>query len=137
VTRLYNVGVEPYLISASLTGVLAQRLVRRLCPACREQTSPSGGALQWLERRGHHLESVYQPAGCSQCRRKGYAGRTGIYEMFVPDDEIRDAITGKATLDQLRALAKKNGMRTLLEDGLAKAAQGMTTLDEILRVTIT
>lgn len=137
VTRLYNVGVEPYLISASLTGVLAQRLVRRLCPACREKVEPSAGALKWLEKRDHQLEHVYQPSGCSQCRRKGYLGRTGVYEMFVPDDVIRDAITGKATLDQLRALAKQKGMRTLLEDGLSKAAQGVTTLDEILRVTIT
>ncbi len=137
VTRLYNIGIEPYLISASLTGVLAQRLVRKLCPHCRERTSPTGNALRVLERMGRTIETVYQANGCSQCRRKGFTGRSSIHEMFMLDDELRDAVSGNATLDQLRALAVRNGMRTLLEDGLIKAGNGLTTLEEILSATVT
>jgi len=135
VTRLYNIGIEPYLISASLVGVLAQRLVRRICQKCIEETAPGPHALHAAKQFGEDLSRIYQGVGCSNCRRTGYAGRIGIYEMLVPDDELRDAITSGATLQHLRELALKAGMRSLYQDGFEKVRQGLTTIDEILRVT--
>jgi type IV pilus assembly protein PilB len=135
VTRLYNVGVEPYLISASLVGVLAQRLVRKLCPACAEETPPGPTTQRSLERLGQTMDRVFAAHGCSKCRKTGYTGRTGLYEMLTPDDEMRDAITAGATLNELRAHARRTGMRTLLEDGIDKIRAGVTTVEEVLRVT--
>lgn len=135
VTRLYNVGVEPYLISASLVGVLAQRLVRKICNGCSEEVTPTPNALHTAQRLGETLERVFIGVGCSKCRRTGFSGRVGLFEMFTPDDEARDAITSSATLDQLRKLAIKSGMKPLLQDGFEKVRQGLTTLDEVLRVT--
>jgi len=135
VTRMYNVGIEPYLISASLVGVLGQRLVRRICPSCAEETTPTPNAISAAERFGEQLDSIYVGAGCSRCRRSGFAGRVGIYEMLIPDDELRDAITASATLNQLRELAIKSGMKTLAQDGFEKIRHGLTTIEEVLRVT--
>jgi len=135
ITRLYNVGTEPYLISASLVGVLAQRLVRRICPQCAEETTPSPTALKAAERFGQALTAVYTGIGCSKCRKTGVAGRAGIFEMLIPNDELRDAITAGASLAHLRQLACQGGMRTLLEDGFDKVRQGITTVEEIVRVT--
>lgn len=135
VTRLYNVGIEPYLISASLVGVLAQRLVRRLCPGCSEEITPTPHAIHAAQRLGEQLDHVFVGTGCSRCRRTGFAGRVGLYEIFIPDDETRDAITGGATLHQLRDLACKGGMKSLVADGFEKVRQGMTSIEEVLRVT--
>ncbi len=129
ITRLYNVGVEPYLISASVTGVLAQRLVRRLCPHCSESVTPTPNVIHAAERLGQSIEKVYVGTGCSKCRQSGFSGRVGLFEMLVPDEELRDAITTGATLNQLRQLAKKSGMKTLIEDGFEKLRQGATTLE--------
>lgn len=137
VTRLYNVGVEPYLISASLTGVLAQRLVRKLCQNCAEEVAAPPATKHAAERCGQTLERVWIGSGCSRCRNSGYLGRLGIYEMLVPDDEMRDAITAGAALNQLRQLALKSGMRALVEDGFRKIREGSTTIEEVLRVTTT
>ena len=135
ITRLYNLGIEPYLISASLTGVLAQRLVRRICQHCREELTPSPTAIKAAERFGQSLTTVFAGTGCSKCRKTGVAGRIGIFEMLVPKDELRDAITAGATLGQLRQLATQSGMRSLLEDGFDKVRQGLTTVEEVIRVT--
>jgi type IV pilus assembly protein PilB len=137
VTRLYNVGVEPYLISASLVGVLAQRLVRKLCSNCSEEVAPTASILRSAERVGQTIERMFVGTGCTKCRKTGYAGRIGLYEMLVPDDEMRDAITGGATLNALRIHAKRTGMRSLIEDGFEKIRQGITTAEEVLRVTAT
>jgi len=135
VTRMYNVGIEPYLISASLVGVLGQRLVRRICPSCSEEATPTPNAVRAAERLGEALDRVSVGTGCSRCRRTGFSGRIGLYEMLVPDDELRDAITAGVTLNQLRELATRGGMRTLAQDGLEKVRQSLTTIDEVLRVT--
>lgn len=135
VTRLYNVGVEPYLISASLSGVLAQRLVRKICQNCAEAIKPPANLVHAAEKLGFPIEKSFHGSGCSKCRNRGFAGRLGIYEMLVPSDEMRDAITGGATLNQIRQLAKKNGTKFLSEDGFDKVRQGLTTLEEILHVT--
>jgi len=135
VTRLYNVGVEPYLISASLVGILAQRLVRRICQSCMEEITPEPSAMRAAERLGRTLTKAYAGAGCSKCRNLGFAGRVGLYEVLVPDDEFRDAITAGVTLNQLRQKAKDTYTRFLIDDGFEKVQQGLTTLQEVLRVT--
>jgi type IV pilus assembly protein PilB len=135
VTRLHNLGIEPYLISASLEGVLGQRLVRKLCASCAEETAPAPNVISMTERLGQKLDRVFTGAGCSKCRRTGFAGRLGIYELLLPDDELRDAITAGAGLGQLRQLARRSGMHTLLEDGFAKVREGRTTVEEVLSVT--
>jgi type IV pilus assembly protein PilB len=137
VTRLYNLGIEPYLISASLVGVLAQRLVRKLCPACSEEAAASANVIHLAERLGQKIERVHLPVGCSKCRKSGYSGRVGMYEMLVPDDELRDAVTAGATLNEVRTHAARTGMKSLIEDGFAKIRQGVTTVEEVLRVTTT
>lgn len=135
VTRLHNLGLEPYLISASLEGALAQRLVRRICPECRQAVEPSERVLRLAERLGGPLSTVYAGSGCSRCRNTGFSGRTGLYEMLVPDDELRDAITAGATLNELRQASRRTGMRTLAMDGFDKIARGITTVEEVLLVT--
>ncbi len=135
ITRLYNLSVEPYLISASLVGVLGQRLVRRICPDCAQEVEPAPGLLHTAELLGQPITSAFFGSGCSRCRKTGFSGRIGIYEMLVPDDELRDAVTAGATLNQLRDHAKRAGMKSLIDDGFEKVRQATTTIEEVLRVT--
>ena len=135
VTRLQNLSVEPYLISASLICVVAQRLVRKLCPACRVEAEIPPNIAHTAERLKGKLDRMYEPKGCTKCRDRGYAGRIGLYEVLPPDDEIRDAISAQANLNEIRALAAKTGVRTVLEDGLYKVNEGLTTIEEVFRVT--
>ena len=121
ITRLTDMGVEPFLLASTLRGVLAQRLIRKLCPACR--LPHEDGTAAW------------NPAGCHECRQSGYRGRTGIHELFVIDDDVRELIHGEATEHALRATASSHGMRSLREDGLRWVQQGVTTLEELARVT--
>jgi type IV pilus assembly protein PilB len=135
VTRLVNMEVEPYLLAASLNGVLAQRLVRRICTDCKELWKPPAGAESRLKSKGFDVERLHVGKGCSRCRNTGYSGRIGIYELFTLDDELRDLVVAQAPLQHLRKAAREHGMRTLLEDGLAKVREGITSADEVLRVT--
>lgn len=135
VTRLHNLGVESYLISASLVAILAQRLIRTVCPQCRREVEISPSMRSSAERLGVTLEKAFQGRGCSQCNQTGMKGRGGIYELLVPDDELRDAIASGAQLGAIRSKAKSLGMKTLLEAGFEKANEGATTVEEILRVT--
>lgn len=135
ITRLYNLGIEPYLVGATVVGVLAQRLVRKLCPHCREEYEPTPNEKRQIERFAGTVEKLYRPKGCPKCRQLGYAGRIGIYELFVPDDGVIDKISSGATLNELRQAAVGVGMRTLRLDGLDKVKSGITTLDEVYRVT--
>ncbi len=135
VTRLYNIGVEPYMVSATLIGVLAQRLVRKICTHCKESYSP---ALHLRRLAGNALDGVetfYRGKGCSKCRGTGYDGRIGIYELLVMTDSLRDMIVHGATLDQIRAEAIKGNMKTLRADGLSKIKAGVTTLEEVIQVS--
>jgi len=139
ITRLEDMGVERYLITSSVNGVLAQRLVRKLCKQCREPVKPSEEALV-----GHGLQRflkspddpVYQAVGCDACKHTGYSGRTGIHELFVLDGAMHEAILGGADATALHAAARRNGMYTLFEDGLRKVAHGVTSMEEVLRVTL-
>ena len=135
VTRLYNLGIEPYLVGATTAGVLAQRLVRKLCLNCREEVAPTPKQKQQVQTViGEPVEKLWKPRGCARCRKSGYSGRIGIHELFVPDEKCFDAISRGCTLNELRDLAKASGMVTLRDDGIAKVVQGATTLDEVLRV---
>ena len=119
VTRLTDMGVEPFLLSSSLLGVLAQRLVRKLCPSCKRQGED-----------GH-----WHPVGCSECSHTGYKGRTGVYELMTADDTLRGLIHNHAAESELWAAAKAKGMRTMREDGERLVAEGVTSLEEVLRAT--
>jgi len=132
-SRLIDIGVEPYLLSSSLLGVLAQRLVRKLCLKCRVESKPSREELALMG--GNKGEKFYKPVGCAECQGTGYKGRTGIFEFLVPDEDIKNMILKKAPAYEIRTIAQKSGMRTLREDGLDKVAAGITSLAEVVRVT--
>jgi general secretion pathway protein E len=136
VTRLADMGVEPYLLSSSLLGVLAQRLVRCLCSACREAYVPSEGEANVFSGLGLPRSTrLWRAAGCGSCSRTGYRGRTGIYELFLIGDEVRRAIHDQGGEPALRDLAARSGLCTLATDGARWLADGTTSLSELLRVT--
>jgi len=139
VTRLINVGVEPYLIAASIRGVLAQRLLRKICSNCKEpleQTAPVKRTLERMFPDQPLPETLFHGVGCSKCRNTGYAGRIGIYELYIPDDEALDAVSRNATLQELRRLAGVSGRYTTLkQDGYDKMTSGLTTLEELIKAT--
>lgn len=135
ITRLADMGVEPFLISSSVIGILAQRLVRKLCQECKEKYSPSKEALKDIGIADTEKADFYRGKGCNKCMSTGYKGRIGIYELMVPDEKIRSAIIAKSSAGAIRDLACAAGMITLLQDGIEKAKQGLTSIDEVLRVT--
>ena len=134
ITRLVNMGVEPYLISAALDMILAQRLVRRICPKCREQFDPPRTLRTALERMGVELDKFYRGVGCRRCRNTGFSGRIGVHELLGVDDELRDAIVRGAPISELRRIGVGHGMITLRVDGLRKVREGITTIEEVLQV---
>ncbi|MFQ5899903.1 MAG: type II secretion system ATPase GspE [Candidatus Methylomirabilia bacterium] len=136
ITRLQDMGCEPYLLASVLEGVLAQRLVRKICEACRVPEAPAPADLHALgisEALGE--SSLFRGAGCEQCRGTGYRGRAGLFELFAITEEIRGLILRKAPAGEIRRRAQERGMLSLREDGWAKARAGVTTVEEILRVT--
>jgi type II secretory ATPase GspE/PulE/Tfp pilus assembly ATPase PilB-like protein len=135
ITRLYNLGIEPYLVGATVGGVLAQRLVRKLCQACKEAHTPTVNERRQMEKIVGGVETLYKPKGCSRCRNLGFSGRIGIYELMVPDDAMIERISQGAPLAELREHARRLGMKTLRMDGMEKVKSGITTLDEVHRVT--
>ena len=134
VTRLINMGVEPYLIAAALNAVLAQRLVRRICPKCCEKYDPPRPIRKTVERMGYEIEEYHKGVGCRRCRNTGYSGRIGVHEIMVLDDELRDAITSSPSLGAIRTLAQSHGMISLRHDGFRKVREGITTVEEILNI---
>jgi type IV pilus assembly protein PilB len=135
VTRLFNLGIEPYLVGATVTGVLAQRLVRKLCQKCREPYEPTAHEHRQIDKAAGEIRTLYRPKGCPACRNLGYTGRIGIYELFVPDDAMFERISQAASLNELRESARAGGMVTLRTDGIEKVKAGITTLEEVYRVT--
>lgn len=135
ITRLINIGVEPYLISAAVNAILAQRLVRRICQHCKQQYKCTDEMREFLSLQGFDAERTFQGAGCDRCRQTGYSGRLGIYEMLVMDDSLRDMVTRNPDVTQLRKLCRERGLVTLRQDGFDKVMKGLTTVDETLRVT--
>ena len=131
VFRLLDMGVPAYLLAAALTGVVAQRLVRRLCPHCRE---PSEEMLPAWAEGASSTGRLWRAAGCAACGGTGFSGRLALQELLVVDAALQQAIVHRAGLEEMRELAKRQGMRTLAEDGIEKALQGRTTLSEVVRV---
>ena len=130
VARLLDMGVEPYLLASTLLGVIAQRLVRRVCPRCQEGSRPS----KELRARYPDITMTVRGRGCQRCRNTGYLGRLGVFELFLVDEPMKAKIASKCSSDVLKTLAVQAGMRTMRSDGLLKVQQGVTTLEELDRV---
>jgi general secretion pathway protein E len=138
VTRLLDMGIEPFLVSSSVIAVMAQRLLRRVCAGCREPYRPTMEELRQLNLTSDRLEgrTVYRPGpGCADCKQTGYRGRTGIHELLVVDDDVRNLIMRAADSSTIRRAAQAKGMNSLREDGAEKMLEGITTAEEVLRVT--
>src|SRR5262249_42741892 len=135
ITRLLDMGVEAFLISSSLGGVLAQRLVRRICSECREEWNVSATVLQKMEALGaaQIKAQYYRGAGCEQCRGTGYRGRIGVFELLAVNPELRELILERRSSAEIKAAASQD-MITMQQDAMRKAADGTTTLEEVLRV---
>ena len=135
ITRLINMGIESYLISAALNAVLAQRLVRRICPKCRSSYELPRPMRKTLERMGYAMDQFFKGVGCKRCRNTGYSGRVGVHELLLVNDEVRDCIVANASVIELRRIAASYGMVTLKHDGFRKVREGLTTVEEILQIT--
>ena len=135
ITRLVDMGVEPYLVASSLFAVLAQRLVRVLCTHCRESYAPSAESLAEIGVRASRPVSVYRAKGCAHCNQTGYMGRVGIFELMIVDDGIRAHITQSTDAKTIKKIAVESGMQPLRVDGARKVLEGVTSIEEILRAT--
>jgi type IV pilus assembly protein PilB len=135
ITRLVNIGIDAYLIAASLNASLAQRLVRKICPKCKEVYEVSEHIRRYIERAGVETGELYHGAGCDYCRGSGYAGRVGIYELLEIDDQFRDMINKDSSVSNMRRVFMRGGQRSLFDDGILKVRKGLTTIEEVLRVT--
>ncbi|MBX3322507.1 MAG: Flp pilus assembly complex ATPase component TadA [Phycisphaeraceae bacterium] len=135
ITRLVNIGMEPFLVGAALNAVLAQRLVRRLCLNCKAEQTPSEEMAEYLELQGLSVDHMWMPAGCEKCRNTGYSGRVGLYELLTVDDSLRDVVARNPNVTEFRRLCIERGMVSLRQDGMEKAIAGRTTVAEVLRVT--
>ena len=138
ITRLKNMGVPAFLITATLEAILAQRLVRRICDKCKEETSLTPELLSELELEAKDIagKKVYKGRGCDHCNNTGYRGRVGLYELLSVNDEIKDLIIESASTELLRDAARRNGMVPLRDAGLERAFEGLTTIEEVIRETI-
>lgn len=134
ITRLINMGVEPYLIGAALNMALAQRLVRRICPKCRETYDPPRTLRKAIERMGYAIDKFHKGLGCRKCRNTGYSGRVGVHELLIINDELRDAIVAGGSVMQLRKIAATYGMVTLRHDGFRKVREGLTSVEEVIQI---
>jgi general secretion pathway protein E/type IV pilus assembly protein PilB len=137
-TRLVDMGIEPFLVASTIEAVVAQRLVRSLCPHCREPHEPRREDLPedfpWDEFQSSG-QPLYNPVGCKECKELGFAGRQGIFELCATTDAVRQLAHDRASSWEIRRAALADGMRTLRQDAWSKAINGMTTVDEVLRVT--
>lgn len=138
VTRLIDFGIDPFLAADSLLLVIAQRLVRTICPRCKEEYRPGEEMAEMLRRHGFELNGrpLYRGKGCKECNYTGYKGRTAIHELLVIDSEIRELIAKGATANEIKEMAREKGMKTLREDGFEKALKGITTVEEVINRTL-
>ena len=142
VARLTDLGVEPFLIASSLLGVLSQRLVRKICPDCKTQFQPSAGHLAFLSKNGFGEgklpkggAKLYKGGGCKKCRMTGYKGRIGVFELISFNERLKQMIADRGTEEELRKEVRSAGVKDIIEEGIIKALSGVTTLDEVIRVT--
>ena len=138
ITRMRDMGLEPFLITATLEGILAQRLVRKICVDCRTEFEPSAEMLMELNMRPGDVKGrkFYYGRGCDRCNNTGHKGRMGIHELLVVNDDVRDMISNGGSTDELRLLVKKMGMKSLRESGLRALYSGLTTIEEVVRETV-
>jgi general secretion pathway protein E/type IV pilus assembly protein PilB len=138
VTRLIDIGVKPFLVASSTRGIMAQRLVRTICDNCKTDHKATDRELRLLGPIAAQFRetSVFRGEGCATCSQTGYKGRKGIFELFTINDEVRNMIYQRVSTTELRIKARELGMRTLREDGLRKVVAGITTLEEVFRVTM-
>jgi len=137
VTRLIDMGIEPFLVASSVEGLVAQRLVRRLCSSCKKPRAVDDTFLTSIGFPFDRLKegTIYEPVGCEDCRGTGFRGRTGVYELIVITDQLRPLIVARASSSDIKQVALRAGMRTLRDDGWEKVLKGVTTIEEVLRVT--
>jgi type IV pilus assembly protein PilB len=138
VTRLVDIGVKPFLVSAALRGALAQRLVRRVCQSCAQPYKPTAKELYTIGMTEQDIAGAtpMKGAGCAKCNERGYKGRRGVFELFVITEEVQEMIYSGSSLVELRRKARESGMRTMREDGQRKVASGMTTVEEVMGATV-
>jgi type II secretory ATPase GspE/PulE/Tfp pilus assembly ATPase PilB-like protein len=137
-TRLADMGIEPYLIASAVIGVASQRLVRLLCPQCKQPAPIPKEIVSWLQSQVKEPlppAEFQRPVGCAQCRHTGYQGRRGIFEILVVTEALRRRALGRGSAAELAEIARSEGMLTLRADGMLKAMQGLTTIEEVLQVT--
>jgi type IV pilus assembly protein PilB len=135
ITRLVNIGIDAYLIAASLNAVLAQRLVRKICPDCKQHYQVPENMEKYVEKTGVEPDQIFQGAGCDNCRGSGYLGRIGIYELLIIDDVFRDMINKDPSVSNMRKTFYHRKQKSLFDDGIRMVKQGVTTIEEVLRVT--
>jgi len=138
IARLLDLGIEPFLVTATLEGIVAQRLVRKICEGCKTSFEPSESQLMELGLSPSDIKGkkFYYGSGCSRCNNTGYRGRTGIFEIMTFNDEIRELIMNHASTNILRTASQRAGMRLLRENGLTAIYDGLTTIDEVVKETI-
>jgi type IV pilus assembly protein PilB len=138
VARLLDLGVEPFLLTATIEGIVAQRLIRKICENCKTQFQPTEAQLTELELTPEDIKDkrIFYGRGCNRCNNTGYRGRIALFEIMTFNDEIRNLIMNRASTNILRVAAQKAGMKLLRENGLASVYDGVTTIDEIVKATI-
>ena len=136
ITRMLDMGVEPFLVTSSLNAVIAQRLIRRVCRDCGKEMEASNREIEIFAKRGITIEKVIRGNGCAACNMTGYRGRIAIHEVLVLDDEMREIINKGGSSASLREIAIRNKTVFLIDDGLLKVKQGITTTEEVLRVAL-
>jgi type IV pilus assembly protein PilB len=138
VARLVDLGLEPFLLTATVEGVVAQRLVRRICENCKDEFAPTEEMLMQLDLTPEDAEgrSFMYGKGCDYCNNTGYKGRLGLFEIMLLNEELRELIMKNASTNILREQSRKNGMRTLRESGFLAISEGLTTIDEVAKETL-
>ena len=133
VSRLMDIGIEPYMLAPSLLVIIAQRLLRKLCPDCKEAYEPTAEQLKSVKLK---TDLIYKPRGCAKCNQLGYKGRMSIGEVMVMNEQLRDLINQRASFQKLKDVARTSGMQTLYESAIKKVESGLTSLEEALSVTL-
>ena len=131
--RLIEMGIEPFLVASSITGILSQRLLRRNCPHCLEPIVPSLNTLKILGIRPEEKIRFVRGRGCDKCDYKGYKGRIGVFELLQPSQRLKEALQAKISTSELFQLARRDGMKTILEDGLQKVIEGLVDVEDLAR----
>jgi type IV pilus assembly protein PilB len=135
-TRILNMGVDAFLVTSTIRAVLAQRLIRRLCPKCKKPVKPTTAIQKKLELPEDFKRNLFKPVGCLECRNTGYSGRVGVYELLLPNEEISEMVNEHATSKEIEKIARKNGMNTLSESARQYVIDGTTSIEEMIRISL-